>query len=69
MLLERLLLLRFPSFIFAALETVRWGGAGLVLGENASVRGRSMGDSLTVLFVACVMCLIACRWSEVVVAA
>ena len=47
-LLERLLLLFLPSFIFVSLDDVR-EGAGLVLGVKASVRGTSREDRFAVL--------------------
>ena len=46
-LLERLLLLFLPSFIFVSADLSE--GAGLVLGVKASVRGTSREDRLAVL--------------------
>lgn len=47
-LLERLLLLFFPSFIFDDPDDLS-EGAALVLAENASVRGINKGDRLAVV--------------------
>ena len=47
MLLERLLLLFLPSFIFVSPDDL--SGGGLVLGAKASVRGTSREDRFAVL--------------------